>query len=140
MNIAPIDKYLKHRAIISSINYNQNDGPYSFNTDVKALSLGKSTWDQSVISAKVWRHSKEKWNRASEELPLHRVLDLTILILSASIAKGEKYENYFLDLKIVDQDNLYMVRDYLMHNKIHLHERLQEINLLLMNYFEDNPI
>ncbi len=26
----------------------------------------------------VWRHTGEKWSRQSEELPLHRVLDLAI--------------------------------------------------------------
>lgn len=35
------------------------------------------------ISAKVWRYTGEKWSRQSEELPLHRVLDLAILICRA---------------------------------------------------------
>ena len=39
-------------------------------------------WD---ISAKVWRHTGEKWSRQSEELPLHRVLDLAILACRAQL-------------------------------------------------------
>ena len=37
------------------------------------------------ISAKVWRYTGEKWSRQSEELPLHRVLDLAILICRAQL-------------------------------------------------------
>ena len=37
------------------------------------------------ISAKVWRHTGEKWSRQSEELPLHRVLDLAILACRAQL-------------------------------------------------------
>ena len=37
------------------------------------------------ISAKVWRHTGEKWSRQSEELPLHRVLDLAILTCRAML-------------------------------------------------------
>ncbi|MDU7710081.1 MAG: DUF6530 family protein, partial [Clostridium sp.] len=32
------------------------------------------------LSAKVWRNTGEKWSRQSEELPLHRVIDLATLI------------------------------------------------------------
>lgn len=140
MNLAPTDGHLSHKAIISSTDYDQNDGPYINDTDVKALSLGKATWDNSVISAKVWRHSGGKWSRGSEELPLHRVLDLTILILSAANAKDGKYENHFLDLKIVDSKNLQEMQSYLKSNQVHLKERFEEINLLLMKYFADCAI
>ena len=37
------------------------------------------------ISAKVWRYTGEKWSRQSEELPLHRVLDLAILACRAQL-------------------------------------------------------
>lgn len=32
------------------------------------------------ISAKVWRHTGGKWSGLSEELPMHRVIDLVILV------------------------------------------------------------
>jgi hypothetical protein len=35
------------------------------------------------LSAKVWRNTGEKWSRQSEELPLHRVIDLATLICIA---------------------------------------------------------
>ena len=37
--------------------------------------------------SKVFRHIGKKWSRQSEELPLHRVLDLKNLILSAYLQK-----------------------------------------------------
>jgi hypothetical protein len=43
------------------------------------------------ISAKVWRHTGGKWSRQSEELPLHRALDLAILICRTSLYFREAY-------------------------------------------------
>ena len=74
---------LKHKPVIVSENYEQIDGRLAGNTDAKGLSLGLAQWNDRGkldISAKVWRYTGEKWSRQSEELPLHRVLDLSILI------------------------------------------------------------
>ena len=43
------------------------------------------------ISAKVWRYTGEKWSRQSEELPLHRVLDLAILVCRSQQYFREAY-------------------------------------------------
>jgi hypothetical protein len=74
---------LKHKPVIVSENYENVDGRYAYDTDAKGLSLGLAQWNERGkldISAKVWRYTGEKWSRQSEELPLHRVLDLAILI------------------------------------------------------------
>lgn len=74
---------LKHKPVIVCENYENVDGRYAYQTDAKGLSLGLAQWNDRGkvdISAKVWRHTGEKWSRQSEELPLHRVLDLAILI------------------------------------------------------------
>ena len=74
---------LKHKPVIVSENYENIDGRNAYNSDAKGLSLGLAQWNDRgklEISAKVWRHTGEKWSRQSEELPLHRVLDLAILI------------------------------------------------------------
>jgi hypothetical protein len=39
----------------------------------------------------VWRYTGEKWSRQSEELPIHRVIDLTILICRAKKFFMESY-------------------------------------------------
>ncbi len=74
---------LKHKPVIVCENYENIDGRYAYQTDAKGLSLGLAQWNDRgkvEISAKVWRHTGEKWSRQSEELPLHRVLDLAILV------------------------------------------------------------
>jgi hypothetical protein len=74
---------LKHKPVIVSENYENVDGRYAYNTDAKGISLGLAQWNDRGkvdISAKVWRYTGEKWSRQSEELPLHRVLDLAILV------------------------------------------------------------
>ncbi|MGI5921501.1 MAG: DUF6530 family protein [Syntrophomonadaceae bacterium] len=74
---------LKHKPVIVADNYEQVDGRNAYNSDAKGLSLGLAQWNDRgkiEISAKVWRYTGEKWSRQSEELPLHRVLDLALLI------------------------------------------------------------
>jgi hypothetical protein len=36
---------------------------------------------------KVWRKPGDRWSRQSEEIPIHRNLDLTILLLSVLTGK-----------------------------------------------------
>jgi len=85
---------LKHKPVFVSENYENVDGRYAYNTDAKGLSLGLAQWNDRgkvEISAKVWRHTGGKWSRQSEELPLHRVLDLAILVCKASLYFQDAY-------------------------------------------------
>jgi hypothetical protein len=95
---------LKHKPVLVSENYENVDGRYAYKTDTKGLSLGLAQWNDRGkvdISAKVWRYTGEKWSRQSEELPMHRVLDLAILICRSTL--------YFQDAyrfpKLYDPDN-----------------------------------
>ncbi len=77
---------LKHKPVVVAEDYENIDGRSSGNSDAKGLSLGLAQWNDRGkvdISAKVWRYTGEKWSRQSEELPLHRIIDLAILICSA---------------------------------------------------------
>ena len=77
-----IPTQLKHKPVIAAEDYSRIDGRAAYETDAQGLSLGLAQWNdrgQVDITAKVWRHTGEKWSRQSEELPLHRVLDLAIL-------------------------------------------------------------
>lgn len=85
---------LKHKPVIVSENYENVDGRYAYDSDAKGLSLGLAQWNDRGkvdISAKVWRYTGEKWSRQSEELPLHRVLDLAILVCRAKLHFREAY-------------------------------------------------
>jgi hypothetical protein len=85
---------LKHKPVVVSENYENIDGRNAYRSDAKGLSLGLAQWNDRgkvEISAKVWRYTGEKWSRQSEELPLHRALDLAILICRAKLYFKEAY-------------------------------------------------
>ncbi|MDD2553285.1 MAG: DUF6530 family protein [Desulfotomaculaceae bacterium] len=86
---------LKHKPVIVCENYENVDGRQAYNSDAKGLSLGLAQWNDRGkvdISAKVWRHTGEKWSRQSEEMPLHRVLDLAILVCRTKLHFREAYQ------------------------------------------------
>ena len=87
---------LKHKPVIVAEDYAHIDGRTAYHTDAQGLSLGLAQWNDRGrvdISAKVWRHTGEKWSRQSEELPIHRVLDLAILICRSSLYFRECYRD-----------------------------------------------
>lgn len=95
---------LKHKPVIVSENYENIDGRKAYSSDTKGLSLGLAQWNDRgkvEISAKVWRYTGEKWSRQSEELPLHRVIDLAILVCRAKQHFKEAYRYE----KLYDPDN-----------------------------------
>lgn len=95
---------LKHKPVVVVPNYENVDGRYAHNTDAKGMSLGLAQWNDRGtvdISAKIWRHTGEKWSRQSEELPLHRVLDLAILVCRAKEYFREAYRHE----KLYDPEN-----------------------------------
>ena len=73
--------HLAHKPITSVDDYAKHDGIYANDTDVESLSIGIAQYDSSEISAKVFRYTGTKWSRQSEELPLHRVIDLNTTLL-----------------------------------------------------------
>jgi hypothetical protein len=95
---------LKHKPVIVAEDYESIDGRFAAGSDAKGLSLGLAQWNDRGkvdISAKVWRHTGEKWSRQSEELPVHRVLDLCILITRAMCYFREAYRK---DKRVDPQD------------------------------------
>lgn len=85
---------LKHKPVIVAEDYENIDGRQN-HTDAKGLSLGLAQWNDRgkvEVSAKVWRYTGEKWSRQSEELPVHRALDLAILICRAKQYMMEAYQ------------------------------------------------
>ena len=85
---------LKHKPVLVVENYEEVDGRYAYHTDAKGLSLGLAQWNDRgkvEISAKVWRYTGEKWSRQSEEIPLHRVIDLAILLCRGASYFREAY-------------------------------------------------
>lgn len=103
---------LKHKPVIVSENYENIDGRAAYHSDAKGLSLGLAQWNDRGkvdISAKVWRYTGEKWSRQSEELPMHRVIDLAILLCRAKLyfQDAYRYEKlYDPDKPVIDRIGL----------------------------------
>lgn len=148
---------LKHKPVIVSEDYDKIDGRYAGNSDAKGLSVGLAQWNDRGkvdVSAKIWRYTGEKWSRQSEEMPLHRVLDLAILICRAKTYFQEAYrypklydeksttidrvaiQGGALDVSVctdnpmLDED-IFLLRDALNKDDELLSERLHRLSAML---------
>lgn len=88
------------------------------------------------MAAKVWRHTTGddtgKWSRQSEELPLHRILDLAILITSLysmDDVNGESITS--LNEVIINKSEFNKLKHFLKENQRHIESRLNELKKLL---------
>ena len=79
---------VKHQPVFL-LPYADYDGPHAGATDCRYLSLGWAQYDPRSASLKTLRHSGSKWSRQSEEIPLHRAVDLVILLARAIRAMGD---------------------------------------------------
>ncbi len=75
----PLPQHLDHKPVYA-LPYQHFDGIYADNTDTKYLSVGLAQWNADEVSIKAMRYTGEKWSRLAEELPLHRVIDMTIFL------------------------------------------------------------
>ena len=121
-------KYLKHKPIISVNDYDKIDAQYRKSTDTKALSIGTAQYDKNEISLKVWRHTGKNWSRQSEELPIHRNIDLNILLLGALMTDiNSGYPKTNLREEIDDDSEFHKILDHYKSNKEFLKPRLEEL-------------
>lgn len=127
-------KNLSHKPIISVINYDKIDANNSSETDAKAISIGLAQYDSSELSLKVWRHTGQSWSRQSEELPLHRNLDLSILLVSAMLPRNINYSNSVLREEVDDESQLNFLKLFMLNNEEHLKPRLKELYRLIDEY------
>jgi hypothetical protein len=74
-----LPQHLAHKPIYA-FPYEHFDGIYAEGTDVKYISVGIAQYDCESISIKTMRYTGEKWTRQAEELPLHRVIDMTLFL------------------------------------------------------------
>ncbi|WP_113638507.1 DUF6530 family protein [Nubsella zeaxanthinifaciens] len=127
-----IPKHLSHKPIIGVDNYDKIDSFYVGNTDVEALSIGNAQYDHDEISLKVWRRVSNRWSRQSEELPIHRNLDLNILFLAALLTDVKSnYPKSSLREEIVNEQRVEEIRDYYEKNENKLRPRLLELKKIL---------
>lgn len=147
---------LKHKPVIVSDEYDKIDGRIS-NSDAKGISIGLAQWNDRGkvdISAKIWRYTGEKWSRQSEEMPLHRVIDLAIFVCRTKMYFRDAYrfpKLYDENNEIIDRiplqggamnvkvcienenidEDIALVRDELSKDDELLSERLSRLSTLL---------
>ena len=146
-----IPTWLTHRPVFTVEDYDQIDGHYDYNSDAKGLSLGIAQWNEQEkvkeISAKIWRHTGKRWSRQSEEMPIHLVLDLTILILETmnylrqSYKYPKKYDPEHPDVVAVTLDTVTNNADTMKINVCTDNPSIEEdINVFAPAFGEDNHI
>src|SRR3990172_4625209 len=74
-----LPQHLDHKPVYA-LPYQHFDGIYADDTDTKFISVGLSQWNADEVSVKAMRYTGEKWSRLAEELPLHRLIDMTIFL------------------------------------------------------------
>lgn len=74
--------HLYHKPIYA-LPYQHFDG--TEDTDAQYITIGLAQWNEEDASVKVMRFDQGngKWSRASEELPLHRPIDMTLFMAMA---------------------------------------------------------
>jgi hypothetical protein len=131
---------LRHKPVWVVDFYNKKDAYNAPDSDAKALSLGIAQWnenDNTEPSLKVWRYAKEggKWSRQSEELPLHRVLDLAILLCSTMIESHKDCldkNDYTLDVRLINEEYGKVINDFIKkHEEKELKPRLKTLKKIL---------
>lgn len=150
-----VPTHLSHKPIIAVNNYDQMDGKYAGQTDAMAISIGHSQYDWDEISLKVWRWVKIKsgkrkgklqWSRMSEEIPIHRNLDLSILFLKSLIELSDKHTETAkrLDLSYMEneggepKDALGYYKDE--ENNKFIKPRMEELRHLLNEWLGDQDL
>lgn len=124
-------------SIVSWNDYDKEDGKFAGNTDAMALSIGFAQYANEIndeekdISLKVWRKPNERWSRQSEELPIHRNLDLTILLLTILTDNHHKTSKGIFANK---SDKIQNIKNFCLENEKHLNPRFEELYLLLSQY------
>ena len=132
--------HLAHKPITAIDNYAQHDGLYANNTDIESLSIGTAQYDGDQISAKVFRHTGTKWSRQSEELPLHRVIDLNTLLLQSILLSGNnQIPTTEFNVDVINDQNLVEILNYYKDNKAYLLPKLRELKIVLDYFMQEEP-
>lgn len=132
--------HLDHKPILSVDDYAPHDGIYKNATDAESLSVGSAQYDDNEIAAKVFRRVNGRWSRLSEELPLHRVIDLGTVVLKAILeSAGVRTPSTTLNLTLQDPTRLKDIHAYYVNNRADLLPKLRELKTLLDYFMIEEP-
>lgn len=123
--------WLKHKPIYSC-DYSQ----VSPNSDLKYITVGRAQWDnKDSVSIKSFRESNGHYSRMSEEIPLTRLPEMTLMLLSAIRATQLRRENKstsptYLKETFVSEEAEFLDSQFNNHAES-LHKSLTELKHLL---------
>lgn len=132
MNNIKIPLHLNHKPIIG-VDYKSIDEKAGAG-DAHYLSIGRSQWDPEDVSAKVIRWTGDRWSRQNEELPLWRVLDLAILVISNLTGQQSTLKEF-----VVNDDDLIFLNSFFTENMELYQDKLLDLKSLL-NSVPASPI
>lgn len=130
-----VPMYLSHKPIIACdyLAFTNADD------DAKYLSIGHAQYDYDAASIKIFRHTGEKWSRQSEELPINRVGDIALLLLTAmkKVYKPSS-DHTILNEVTLKEDELDFLRAEFESNKERIKGSFLEIKRLLNDFDFEN--
>jgi hypothetical protein len=131
-----IPTLLTHKPIISSYY-----PVYSGETDDDAifLSAGRAQYDHLSMSIKLFRMNGSKWSRQSEEIPIERAPDFTLMLLAAiNISKNLNQGKTLLNEQVISEEDLTFISAAVDNNKERIKKSLEEIKRLINKIDLDN--
>ncbi|RYF41287.1 MAG: hypothetical protein EOO38_20870 [Cytophagaceae bacterium] len=79
----PVPNHLDHKPVFA-VPYEKFDGHFADDeknpTDIRYISVGNAQYDGDQVSVKTMRRTEGRWSRQAEELPLHRLIDMTTFL------------------------------------------------------------
>lgn len=104
-------------------------------SDVRFISVGRAIYARDEeVSVKIWRHNGERWKRTSEEVPVARLSDAFLMLLSAvkTVQDSEKKDDhsYLREVK-VSMDDMDFLSECISASGERLKVSLKEIKRLL---------
>lgn len=104
-------------------------------TDALYLTVGRAQYDNiSSASVKCWRWSNNRWSRQSEEVPIERVGDMALMLVSAiKTFQTLDYGSSFTYLKedFINEGDMSFLKKSIMESAPRIRESLSELKRLL---------
>jgi hypothetical protein len=90
---------MNEKMVIVSNKYDRIDGRNAYQSDVKRLTLGAPMYEENEnmqIAAQIWKTDKDGELALAQELPIHQVFDLIILLSRTLLYFKEAYRHPLL--------------------------------------------
>ncbi|MFI3314570.1 MAG: DUF6530 family protein [Rikenellaceae bacterium] len=133
---------LSHKPIFGLDDYHLVDGVHDkATTNAKALSVGFSQYNDTHISAKVFRRDA-RWSPQSEELPLHRTFDLANITLKAILMSAgvDVPETETINPRVVDSTYKEWVKEYYLQKRGDILPKIKELRQVMDWFIEHEEL